>query len=97
MADNELQRLEARLAALERQLSQSSGAQPSGAQPSSVDDENNPMALLAGAIANALPSVGRPAQGGQGPAAQADTGDSFLWCCSRFICVTPRCGTGSWC
>lgn len=98
MADEaDLQRLEARLAAIERQLSQGQG-QGSGGQVAAQDDANNPVALLAGAIVRSLPSVGSPAQGAQGGASvQADTGDSFFMCCSRYICVTPKCGTGSWC
>jgi hypothetical protein len=94
---DDIRRLEARIAELERLLGGSSGAQSTPASGgTSGDDQFNPVALLAGALARSLPPVGAP-QGQGGISAQADTGDSFWMCCSRFICVTPSCGTGTWC
>lgn len=106
MSDDDVRRLEQRIAELEARLGAQSGgtqagvsAPHSGSNPSGAA-ENSPGAWLAGALAQALPPGG-PASGArtgvQGAQAQQIASDSVLWCTSRFVCVTMSCGGSGWC
>jgi hypothetical protein len=103
MATNDLQQLEARLAALENQISQmnqllrSSGASGSGMQTGSSASTESPAAWLVGALMSSLTPPGSP---GAQPGAQSPgmmMADSVFWCNSRFVCATMNCGGSGWC
>ena len=99
----DIQRLEARIAALESRLGGGSQFSAPGGG-GGAGGAATPAEWIAGAIAASLPQgsptgmgqTGQPQQAQQ-VGAQAFTGSSTCWCESRFICATMNCGGSGWC
>lgn len=86
MAESDLHRLEARIAALE--------AQSGGGGQQGVGGAPTPHEWIAGALARSMQSQGGGAGGGP---QQQMMANSVTWCTSRFVCATMNCGGSGWC
>jgi hypothetical protein len=105
VADGDIQRLEARIAALESRVQgqfAAPGGSGGGGETGGGAGGATPADWIAGMISQSFPS-GSPVQQqmGQQMGQQAQllglTGSSVCWCQSRFVCATMHCGGSGWC
>jgi hypothetical protein len=100
VSDGDIQRLEARIAALENQARGQFVAPGGGGGAGGGPGGSTPAEWIGGLIAQNFPPGG-PVQQPGGAQAQRMAGDftgsSICWCESRFVCATMQCGGSGWC
>jgi len=104
VSDGDIQRLEARIAALESQA-QGQFVAPGGGGGGTPTGTGGgaggatPAEWIGGLIAQSFPSGGpvQQQQGGQQAQLMGITDASVCWCSSRFVCATMHCGGSGWC